>query len=245
MARTPAKLLPKRKKLGKAKLSKSALWLANHKHMGEEPSFTDKPVTDIQLILALNWYSSMCTIEEGRTYLEDWLKSQKRGVDAQTIRLISDDWFPINAAWYARMLSRGANLSEKTIKWFNNTISDTKKRIVVPKKRHPPKSIQANITEKATDFIGNFEYAIDRLGWIPAVSISKALETANMTAVMAKRVLQYYTAVRDEALVILMPKCDCQLKEAYNHYTTDQLKKRAQFYVNVVKECQSFVVKAK
>ena len=62
---------------------------------------------------------------------------------------------------------------------------------------------------------------------------------------MAKRVLQYYTAVRDEALAILMPKCDCQLKEAYNHYTTDQLKKRAQFYVNVVKECQSFIVKAK
>ena len=54
----------------KVRASKSAQYLTDLKHMGDEPEVAGKILDGLELGKILNWYDYMCSRKEAREYME-------------------------------------------------------------------------------------------------------------------------------------------------------------------------------
>ena len=98
------------KKIKPVRTTKTEQYLINHKYLGEEPDLAGKPIDDVTYAKAMTWYNYMCSREDAREYLDTYLVACGRVKEAKMLHSVSDTRFPVQAAWIARMLSRGASL---------------------------------------------------------------------------------------------------------------------------------------
>lgn len=229
-------------KTKRVKASKAAQMLADIKHMGEEPFQKGESPTDLQYMQALNWYNVMCTKVEAREYLELYLKSKSRASEIKTLRKVPDSRVPDHAAWIARMVSRGVNLTSRSVNKMESLLKECylhveQPKIEVKKQNTTPKpTIQERVRDKVSDFISEFEELIDKQGW--TASMYDELQKKQLPPNLAKQVADFYAPIADEASELVSKQCDPKLKEGYSSYTQTQLKQRAQFYTQVVSDCQ-------
>lgn len=239
----------------KTRPGKTAQYLADLKHMGDEPDVKGKNINDTDLARAFNWYNYMCTRVQAREYIETYFKNKKRNQELKKLKLVPDAWINLQAGWYAQIMNRGGILNEYNTSKFETRIKEmfakvgTKPDLVEVaedadgpkptkadlKDPQPKISIQDRIKEKVSSFIGEFDEAIDREGW--TLSMYDWLQKKQVPANQAKIVADFFKPIADEANEVLKKGCDPQLKEGYSSYTAAQLKQRAAFYNSILADC--------
>jgi len=236
--------MARKQSLGK-KVTKTASNLVNKKHLGDEPFSKGSTPTNLQYMQALTWYNNMCTGTDARAYLENYLKNTGRNNDLKNLRKVPDVRISHHAAWIARMLSRGIQLTDRSCDKMEELIQYSLGFAEGPKPvkadlAHPqPKiSIQDRIKDKVSDFIGEFEELTDRDGWV--LSMYDQLQKKQLPPNLAKQVADFFKPIADEANEVLQKDCDPQLKEGYSRYTVAQLKQRAAFYNNIIADCERY-----
>jgi hypothetical protein len=213
---------------------KSESYLVNKKYLGDEPADTGIALTVSQYGQCLNWYNYMCTIEDAREYISDYLVSKMRNDDIQILGKVSDMWITTSAAWLCRMTMRGLILPVEHV----NVLIDCKIKDILM--RAPVKveavaevnkpSVRDRMKDKGSDIIGDIESLIDSG---KNFSLYSWLQQNSVPALYVPMIVNYYTPWRDE-LGEAVEGTDPDLKEAYSYMTRKQLKLRHQFFVTLI-----------
>lgn len=227
----------------KVRAGKTAQHIADLKYMGDEPDVKGKIINDVDLTRAFNWYNYMCSRVDAREYLEAYLKANKRVNDIKTLKRVPETWVNLQAGWFARILSRGGILSEvytsklelRIKEMFVKAASKTE-TIEEDKKPELPKvNVQDRVKDKVSEFIGEFDEAIDKNGW--TLSMYDWLQQKQIPANQAKIVAEFFRPIAEEAALLISRNADPGLKEGYSSYTSAQLKQRAAFYAGILADC--------
>lgn len=240
MARKAVSALKKTPRKRIVRVSRTAEYLANLKYLGEEPVWTGQTLGFVDYTKTMTWYNYMCTKDDARSYLETYFKNTGRNADLKRLKGVPDSRIVDQAAWCARVLSRGAKLDENSMKSMENLI---KKTLSFSEEKKPEKkvvettkpSIQDRVKDKVSDFIGQFEEAIDREGW--TLSMYEWLQKHEVSPMLANRVADFFRPIADEAELALT---DESIREGYSTLTKRELKQRSDFYSQVVADCERF-----
>jgi len=104
------RILRKAKKIAQRK-TRSEQYFFNKKYLGEEPR-GNRNLTRIEYAESLSWYSYMCSPDEARDYLAEFLRIMEEPELAEEVLTLSNVWTPCTAAWAARMLTLGCYLPD-------------------------------------------------------------------------------------------------------------------------------------
>ena len=238
------------RKQRKVRLTRSEEYLFNHKYMGDEPTYNPtREMTMFETIDAYNWYQYMANDNDVREYLINWLEKNGTKDQIRRARTLPDTQLPTQAAYKARMLMRGAMLSSKSIermkKEINSALSRVKDEVEViskPKSDEPKVNIQDRIREKASFIVDEIEKYIDANGW--KGSIYSILQSNECNSILAKHVRDFFAPIADEANLLISNECPSNLLEGYL-MPADQLESRAEFYSNIIADCDRFRDNAK
>ena len=239
------------KKTKPVRTTKTEQYLINHKYLGEEPDLAGKPIDDVTYAKAMTWYNYMCSREDAREYLDTYLVACGRVKEAKMLHSVSDTRFPVQAAWIARMLSRGASLGNSAA-FLSSKVSDailtvdqksSEKPTEEPQKTAKIVNIQDRIKDKVSDFIGEFEEAIDVDGF--TLSMYEWLTAKEIPALLASKVADFYRPIAEEAAAVLKRDADDQLLEGYAGMSKEQLRARFAFYAGILADCARFASNTK
>jgi len=231
---------PKPKK--NERVGKTAQYIADLKFMGEEPVVKGiVELDDMTITKIFGWYNYMCTRSDARQYLQDFFKIQGEDTNLEMLKTVPDIWISVTAAWYARILNRGGILEMPHVKKFRFRLTEMFSKSTLNKALEitdEPVSEEVTVkvrkpSTKISDFIGEFEEAIDKSGW--TLSMYEWLQNKQIPSNQAKIVEEFYAPIVEEANLSLT---STKVKEGYNHYTSAELKKRAAFYSGIVADCQ-------
>ena len=239
------------KKIKPVRTTKTEQYLINHKYLGEEPDLAGKPIDDVTYAKAMTWYNYMCSREDAREYLDTYLVACGRVKEAKMLHSVSDTRFPVQAAWIARMLSRGASLGNSAA-FLSSKVSDailsvdqksSEKPTEEPQKTAKIGNIQDRIKDKVSDVIGEFEEAIDVDGF--TLSMYEWLTAKEIPALLASKVADFYRPIAEEAAAVLKRDADDQLLEGYAGMSKEQLRARSAFYAGILADCVRFASNTK
>lgn len=224
----------------KPRTTKSETYLVNHKYLGDEPSFKNQ-FTESDYARALNWYNSMCTVNDAREYIETYLKNVGRSEDLKKFKTVSDTWVPLTAAWISRMIGRGLQVSEKSKNFLESKLRETidlrsSEQKNVEEKISNVISIQDRIRDKASDLIGDVEEMIDKKA---EFSLYDWLKSNEIPATYAPRIAAYYAPVLAE-LIEAAEGNDPQLNEGYKNFTKKQLDARIVFFNTMIEDAERY-----
>jgi hypothetical protein len=218
--------------------------------VGGEPLFSqDKVLSGGELTVALNWYNSMRESKDAKRFLVEALKAAE--LDKRVIAAFSDisDADCRTIGFVARMISRGAKLTEIDQNQFENGLtglvaaaeSVAEEKQSAPKKQEssqendtPVVSVQDRIRAQASKVIGELEAELDNKG---AVSNTKTiLVESGVKGPQGKLILEWVETTRKSFLTIQRSK-DAQIKEGYSNYS----KKDWKNIMSWLDECESSV----
>lgn len=224
----------------KVKASKVAQYLADTKHVGEEPTIThNRRLEGIELIRVLNWYNYMCTKNDARDYIETYLKNTGRNKELKLHKSIPDVWVSLQAGWLARILSRGGKVNaDKFNVLLKESLSHSTIDTVI-RNKDLPKVEYPKSDDKTSNIIGELDETIDKQGW--TIDVYEWLTKKGTTTSLAKRVKEFFKPTADEAVEVTKKNTDPQLIEAYKHYNKTQLKRRAEFFTKLIQDCDRFI----
>ena len=242
------------RKIKKIKPTRSEMYLVNLKYMGDEPLFTnDKVITGVDYLKANTWYTYMCSVKEARDYLDTYLKNSGRDLEAKIMKELSDNRLPLQACWIARMLSRGAKMTERSVSFMNDKIKEAILRknkkdeeaeddqiVVVAPIVKKMINIQDRVKDKVSDFIGWFEESIDAIGHSDELSMYDSLQKIELPPMLAMKVAEFYRPIAEEAKELLSSKCNAQLKEGFSRYSATDIKQRSIFYNKIITDCERY-----
>jgi len=245
MARLPSHIQSKVKDR-KIKASKTTEFLLNLQKMGDEPTLSHHAeLPDSEYTKALLWYNTVCSRDDAREYAEGYLRSSGRIVDAKKLKQVPDAWFPVHIGWIGRMASRGVKLKQRTLDAFETRLGEAFTRIPVEsvetKTEKHQVSIQARVSDKASDLMYEIEKMIDDHGYSPTFSVYDWLTKKQASASLVPHMIRFFKPIADEALEVTKSDCDPQLKEGYRNYSKLQLKIRAQFYQKLMEEFDRYL----
>ena len=232
------------KQTKKAVAGKSVQYIADIRHMGEEPDLKGKIINDKLLSRTFNWYNYMCSRVHAREYIETYLKTNKRNDDLKLLKKVPDVWINLQAGWLARIVNRGGILSDNYVERLELRLNETLEKANIKTEDAPAEekkptaaviSIQDRVKDKVSNFISEFEKAIDEQGW--TLSMYDWLQNKEIPTNLANKIAEFYKPIADEAAQLIGKRCDPSLKEGYSTYTAEQLKQRAAFYQNIIADC--------
>lgn len=224
--------------------------VANPKNVvvGAEPDAT-KIVAGVEgygvkFISAMNWYSIDGNKADARKFIREYIK-KNRSADLKDFDKVSDKEIRPTYGWIARILSKGAKLSDYHVENFNNylfTILKTVNAPVIQKTvmvSNKP-SIQDSMNEKISAYIGTLEGAFDDF-------ISEGTEFSLEADMKAKEIPQAYVSKIEEwaksklrEWIEIVEGKDAQLNEAYSHYSKASKKNVAKFFASMIQDCEKY-----
>jgi hypothetical protein len=224
--------------------------VANPKNVvvGAEPDAT-KIVAGVEgygvkFITAMNWYSIDGNKADARKFIREYIK-KNRSADLKDFDKVSDKEIRPTYGWVARILSKGAKLSDYHVENFNNylfTILKTVNAPVIQKtvivSNRP--SIQDSMNDKISAYIGTLEGAFDDF-------ISEGTEFSLEADMKAKEIPQAYVSKIEEwaksklrEWIEIVEGKDAQLNEAYAHYSKTSRKNVAKFFASMIQDCEKY-----
>ena len=236
-------------KTKKVRPSKAAQYLADTKHMGDEPEVRGRSLEGMELLTAFNWYNYMCSRTDAREYVETYLKATGRQGDLRELRRVPDAWVNLQAGWLARMVSRGGLVDRalldrrigEMLSRSGSRVDDESESEPTPAEKRP--SVRERVVDKASDVIGELEELIDQQGY--TVDVYDWLTKKQVAPMLARRVREFFKPVADEALEVVGRSPDPQLVEGYARYSKAQLRRRSAFYQKLLEDCDRFADVAK
>lgn len=223
------------------RITKSEQYLVNKKYLGDEPHF-NKPLTMIDYINSLNWYGYMCTVNDARDYLSEYLIKVKREKDVKKIKSLSDNEIPTTLAWISRMLTRDFVLPLEAKEYLDHRLKEITKSYKEPiiKTEEPKVSVRDRMKERFHDIMGEIEGLIDDyMHDGKDFSLYNWLQSNNIPAAYATSIINKLTPVLEELKEAYNTK-DEQLKEAYKNYSKPNLKKLIDFYQNLCDDVSKY-----
>jgi hypothetical protein len=221
------------------RVSRSEQYIVNYKYLGEEPLF-DKVPSISEYSQALTWYNYMCTNEEARDYLKDYLKSNSRIEELKKLNRVPDSWISTTACWIARMITRGSKMPETSQVFLEIKIKDMLSRAKVeePVVETEAKklTVKERINEKASDIIGEIEEMIDSG---VKFSLYDWLKSKATPSIYSSIIVKKYTPWLGELLEALGGN-DNQLKEAYRYLSKKQLKELVLFFNSLIEDAERY-----
>jgi hypothetical protein len=224
--------------------------VANPKNVvvGAEPDAT-KIVAGVEgygvkFITAMNWYSIDGNKADARKFIREYIK-KNRSADLKDFDKVSDKEIRPTYGWVARILSKGAKLSDYHVENFNNylftilkTVNTpvTQKTVIVSNRP----SIQDSMNDKISAYIGTLEGAFDDF-------ISEGTEFSLEADMKAKEIPQAYVSKIEEwaksklrEWIEIVEGKDAQLNEAYAHYSKTSRKNVAKFFASMIQDCEKY-----
>lgn len=210
--------------------------LINGKYWGyNEPDIPEGQLNDQQYGKLLSWYHNMVEIDEAIEYLKTYLTSIK-DKRATLIDAVPRQRIVRTACWQARLMQRGALLSDASKAHFErrladmisytNESDDDGEEAVAPR---PQRNVQDYIREKNSDIMGELEGQLDD----GTLNIEQFLVTYEVNGIAAKRINERFTARLAEIGAALDKSCP-QITEAYSCYSKKQLKELYATYQSIV-----------
>lgn len=220
-----------------ARAAKTETYLVNKKYLGDEPVDTGSVLTIGQYGQALNWYNYMCSTDDAREYLSDYLKSQDRTADIKKLNRVDDNYIITSIAWIARIYMRGIKIPEDDVTKkiddkLSKVLNKSTPEVVKTESNVIKLSVQDHIREKASDIIGEIESLIDSG---QSFSMYNWLQSNNILAIYVPMIVQKYQPWLDEMKEAYAGN-EPDLKEAYSYMTRRELKKRIEFFETLIED---------
>lgn len=224
------------------RVTKTEQYLVNKKYLGDEPYFTT-PLSKTDYINSLNWYGYMCTVNDARDYIIDYLKKENRDKDVKKIKSLSDNEIPITLGWISRMYTRDFVLPVDAKEYLNDRLNQILKKYIEPinnTKEEPKVSVRDRMKERFHEIMGEIEGLIDDcLSDNTEFSLYNWLQSNNIPAAYATSIINKLSPVLDELKEAYNTKDD-QLKEAYKSYSKPKLKSLIDFYQNLCDDVSKY-----
>jgi hypothetical protein len=224
------------------RITKTEQYLVNKKYLGDEPYFTT-PLSKTDYINSLNWYGYMCTVNDAREYILEYLIKVKREKDVKKIKALSDSEIPTTLAWISRMLTRDFVLPVEAKEYLDHRLKEITKSYKEPinnTKEEPKISVRDRMKERFHDIMGEIEGLIDDyMNENQEFSLYNWLQSNNIPAAYATSIINKLTPVLDELKEAYNTK-DEQLKEAYRNYSKPKLKTLIDFYQNLCDDVSKY-----
>jgi hypothetical protein len=219
----------------------------NPKHMimGEEPNATlvniDSPIYSSLFRNALNWYSVDQSKNDARKYLREYVRKNKI-YDIKEFDAIPDNKIITTYGWIARLLSRGAKLSDNHVKRFVDyldSIKDSPDKNTLSNKVN----IQESMQQKVYNYIGELEGVLDSIvknkDYSSSFNIEADLKSKEIPYAYTSQILTWAKRKLKELVEVLESKCP-QLKEGYSNFSKNELKNFAKFIADMIQAVEKY-----
>jgi hypothetical protein len=197
----------------------------------------------VKFITAMNWYSIDGNKADARKFLREYIK-KNRSSDLANFDKVKDNEIRPTYGWIARIINKGAKLSDYHVETFNTYISTILDSVKPPPQakvvNNNKPSIQDSMNEKISNYIGSLEGAYDSY-------ITEGTEFSLESDMKSKEIPQAYVPKIDEwakkklrEWIEITEGKDAQLNEAYNHYSKKSKKDVAKFFAAMVQDCEKY-----
>jgi len=218
----------------------------DNKFAGEEPTWSNQSeIENLKTaeMSALTWYNYFCDRKQSKTFLLEYVKGvgrPKPEVDA--VSKTSENSFPIQVGWIARMMSQGYQPSERFKEFFQTEykriIENAKKNIPVVEEEPstPVVNIQDRIREKASEEAGEIEGIVDDFihsGCKSNIDMNSYFRSRKLSSVVLKRICEVFIT-QSKYIEEVMTTKDEQLKEGYSNFTKPELRRFKDFLDSIV-----------
>lgn len=230
------------RKTKKSRVTKNENYMINQKYWGDEPKFQGE-VSNVEMMRSLSWYNYMCTINDAKEYILDYLKKNNRNEEIKKIKTVSDHFIPTTAAWLCRMSSRGVSLDEKQISFIENRLMQTINKSPKQNKEivsdRPVVSIQDRIKEKTSELLADIEEIVDSRDNYPEFSLYEWLKGKEIPASYMPAVIKAYKGWLEE-LLDAYEGSDPDIYEGYRNFTKEKLSFDIVFFNMIVDDAQKY-----
>jgi hypothetical protein len=227
------------KKNKTARVTRSEQYIVNSKYLGDEPT----PMlifSEIEYGKALNWYNYMCTLDDAREYIKEFLIKNDRLDQAKLVSKIPDVRVSTTSAWIARMSVREFDLPQSaydflelklktSLQFVQKTNDDEIKKIEVV-------SVRDRMKDRASEIIGDIEEMIDIN---KSLCLYDWLKGNEIPAAYSSMIINHYAPWVQE-LHDTINNPDDQLKEAYSHLSKKQLKEKYEYIKSIVDDANKY-----
>lgn len=207
---------------------------------GGEPVVKDKKFTELDMMEALNWYSSNRESKDAEKYIAAFVKKNKWKISAKVIENQSKTF-----GFLCRMKLNGAIFTEKQDKAFQVYLETMLNAIDVDDR---PKIVKANVvsiqermSEKINEVAGELEGSIDDY------ILSEFKDQPSPYAIMQDRVKGAYVSKlteifkkRRQEFDSVMNTDDDQVKEGYSNFSKSELKKLVAYCDQIITDAIKF-----
>lgn len=200
-----------------------------------------------QILTVFNWYSAEKTRTDAYKYLLEYVK-KNRNKDYKTFQKVNENKVITTIGWLARLLTRGAKISEEHRLrleqhidiLINTTLVKDVVEDAVEKEKKVVVNIQEAIKQKAKEYIGELEGAIDdfikldtefslyndfKSKQIPAPYVQDVKEWAE------KKLAEYSEVIEG---------IDSQLVEGYSNFNKRKLKALVKLFEQFIEDCDLY-----
>ena len=216
----------------------------NKKNWGNEPDIPQGEISDLELAKALTWYNYVEARADARDYLLEYLKTNKDTRYA-AVRRAGEKSVRPTAGWIARLMLRGAVISEDTMASFNRLVDDSARDRFgfeepdedAPKVIEPPKpSVHQRTIDKAGDLIADLEDVLDKWEENAGYSTYEYMNKNSVPPKIAQVVVKYY-----EPLLKELQSKDADIKEAYAYLPKRKFNGYLLFVTHMIDEINKYV----
>lgn len=222
------------------RVNRTEQYLVNRKYLGDEPVFTS-PLSNIDYINALNWYSYMCSTSDAREYLNEYLTLTGRNDYIKKLNSVSDIWIPCTVAWVARMLTKGYKLPNDARDYVEQRIHDIVSNVVESDTEEDIQKITVRdrMNERLHDILGEVEGLIDDCVNDNQFCFYDWLRQHQISAVYVNSIVNKLKPILDE-LVLALKGGDEQLKEGYSYLKRNELQSRISFFNKMIEDAERY-----
>lgn len=197
----------------------------------------------------LNWYSYEKNRKDAYKYLTEYVK-KFRNADLKTFASVEEKDIMWTYGWMARMLSRGAKLSEDHNRRFDNYINSllqvaknhiTNAPVSIEEKQGKPIiSIQEAMQEKIAEYIGELEIELDDYMFSDKELNLYNYMKARQTPAAYVPEIESWVKGKLETWIEVIRGEDEQLVEGYSNFDKRKQKAIGKFLAQFVEDCKNY-----
>lgn len=215
----------------KQRVTRSEAYMVNLKYLGEEPD-SSKLKTWSDMAKAYTWYGSMCTKDEAREYLRDYLTLHDSNL-VKPVSRIPDNWIPFTAAWNCRIATRtGTKIDQRSLEMIQEAIKMATPDEPKDKPKVDKPSIQDRIKDRISDLIGDIECLYD--ADMPT-DLYSWLQKKEIPAMYTSKIVEYYKPFLEEMKLAAAGKI-----EGYSTYTKKELNAKVDILQKIIDDAQRY-----
>jgi hypothetical protein len=198
---------------------------------------------NIERIRSFNFYNSLCSEKDARSYVKTYIKTLKNPPkQIEMINHVGDQELYGALAWLCRMSSAGYVLNSEELQYieekFKKLIISGKGKIETRRdvQKVVPIDIQKRTTEAIHKTVGEFDNKIDEFiqsEFKNGFDSYAFLKSNSVKPLYAKRIAEIYEKELKEIKEVIRGN-DEQLNEAYSNYKPREIKKLHDFYQKIM-----------